>query len=240
MATANPYVGAARAAIGQGLGMGWGDEGEARLRSKLGQGQYEDLVKQIRSEYGQYAKENPYTAGALEFGGGALPGVAAMMIPGGQAAGVAQLLRAERLQDDLATRLQRPQHGGMDARTSLGRQMQEDRDHGVECGFRPCPGREVGDLGLDGDAVPFGQLPGLTQPDRRGIHRQHVHARPCQPHAVPSLAVAGNQDPRAGSQHGCLPDQKGVGGLAVDVMLAGKPLIPNRRNRHPYLPRKVT
>ena len=94
MATANPYVGAARAAIGQGLGMGWGDEGEAWLRSKLGQGSYEDQVKQIREEYGQYAKENPYTSGALEFAGGAAPGVAAMMIPGGQAAGAAQLQRS--------------------------------------------------------------------------------------------------------------------------------------------------
>ena len=94
MATANPYVGATRAVLGQGLGMGWGDEGEAWLREKLGQGQYEDLVKQIRQEYGQYAKENPYTAGSLEFAGGALPGVAAMMIPGGQAAGAAQLQRS--------------------------------------------------------------------------------------------------------------------------------------------------
>ena len=108
MATANPYAGAVRAAIGQGLGMGWGDEGEAWLRAKLGnseyspgwlrsmagQGSYEDQVKQIREEYGQYAKENPYTSGALEFAGGAAPGVAAMMIPGGQAAGAAQLQRS--------------------------------------------------------------------------------------------------------------------------------------------------
>jgi hypothetical protein len=94
MATANPYVGAARAAIGQGLGMGWGDEAEAWLRAKLGPRSYEDQVKQIREEYGQYAKENPYTSGALEFAGGAAPGVAAMMIPGGQAAGAAQLQRS--------------------------------------------------------------------------------------------------------------------------------------------------
>ena len=94
MATANPYVGATRAVLGQGLGMGWGDEGEAWIREKLGQGKYEDLVKQIRQEYGQYAKENPYTAGALEFGGGAAPGIAAMLIPGGQAAGTAALQRS--------------------------------------------------------------------------------------------------------------------------------------------------
>lgn len=86
--------GAMRATLGQGLGMGWGDEGEAWIRSKLGEGKYEDLVKQIRQEYGQYSKKNPIASGALEFAGGAAPGVAAMMIPGGQAIGAAALQRS--------------------------------------------------------------------------------------------------------------------------------------------------
>lgn len=90
----NPYVGAARAALGQGLGMGWGDEAEAWLRSKLGQGTYEENLAKIRGEYGAYSKEYPFTSGALEFTGGAAPGVAAMFIPGGQAAGAAQLQRS--------------------------------------------------------------------------------------------------------------------------------------------------
>jgi hypothetical protein len=71
--------------------MGWGDEAEAWLRSKLGEGKYEDLVKKIRSEYGQYAQENPFASGALEFTGGVAPGVAAMFVPGGQGIGAAQL-----------------------------------------------------------------------------------------------------------------------------------------------------
>lgn len=90
----NPYVGAARAALGQGLGMGWGDEAEAWLRTKAGQGSYEDNLRRIRQEYAQYAKEYPFTQGALEFAGGAAPGVAMMFIPGGQAAGAAQLQRS--------------------------------------------------------------------------------------------------------------------------------------------------
>lgn len=83
---ADPYVGAARAAIGQGLGLGWGDEGEAWLRSKLGQGEYEELVKRIRNEYAQYGKENPFVSGALEFAGAATPSLAALVVPGLQPA----------------------------------------------------------------------------------------------------------------------------------------------------------
>ena len=80
MATANPYVGGARAALGQGLGMGWGDEAEAWLRSKLsGSKGYETELARINQEYAQYSKENPFVAPALEFGGGAAPALAAML-----------------------------------------------------------------------------------------------------------------------------------------------------------------
>lgn len=100
---ADPYVGAARAALGQGLGMGWGDEAEAWMRSKLGQGKYEDLLKQIRSEYGQYAAESPFTSGALEFAGGVAPGVAAMFVPGGQGVAAAQAVRGAGILSRLAS-----------------------------------------------------------------------------------------------------------------------------------------
>jgi hypothetical protein len=91
---ADQLVGGTRALLGQGLGMGWGDEAEAWLRSKLGEGKYEDLVQKIRSEYGQYAQEHPFTSGALEFTGGVAPGVAAMFVPGGQGIGAAQAARS--------------------------------------------------------------------------------------------------------------------------------------------------
>jgi hypothetical protein len=87
-------IGSTRAALGQGLGMGWGDEAEAWLRSKLGQGSYEDMLKRIRSEYGTFSERYPLPALGAEFAGGVLPGVAAMMIPGGQPAGAAQLTSA--------------------------------------------------------------------------------------------------------------------------------------------------
>ena len=83
----------ARAVFGQGLGMGWGDEAEAWLRSKLQGEDYEKVLAKIRREYGEFSKENPFTSGALEFTGGVVPGLAAMLVPGGQAVGATQLAR---------------------------------------------------------------------------------------------------------------------------------------------------
>jgi hypothetical protein len=60
--------------------MGWGDEAEAWLRSKLaGSKGYESELARINQEYAQYSKENPFVAPALEFGGGAAPALAAML-----------------------------------------------------------------------------------------------------------------------------------------------------------------
>lgn len=84
----------ARAFLGQGLGMGWGDEGEAWLRSKLGGKPYEQALQQIRQEYAQYARENPATAMAAEFAGGMAPAVGMMFVPGAQPAAVAQAQRS--------------------------------------------------------------------------------------------------------------------------------------------------
>lgn len=83
-----------RAVLGQGLAMGWGDEAEAWLRSKLGDEGYDQALAKIRTEYGGFAKEHPIVQTLGEFTGGAAPGVAAMMIPGGQAAGAQQLGRS--------------------------------------------------------------------------------------------------------------------------------------------------
>ncbi len=66
-----------RAALGQGLGMGWGDEAEAWLRSKLPGGKtYEEERDKINREYGEFARRNPVSSAATEFAGGVLPMVA--------------------------------------------------------------------------------------------------------------------------------------------------------------------
>lgn len=84
----------ARAALGQGLMMGWGDEAEAWLRSKVGDENYDEALKDIRNQYARFSKESPYASGVSEFAGGMVPGVAMMLVPGGQAAGAAQLARS--------------------------------------------------------------------------------------------------------------------------------------------------
>lgn len=87
----NPYIGSARALVGQGIGMNWGDEAEAWLRSKIGQGSYEENLNKIRGEYTQFGREHPLLQGGLEFVGGAIPAVGAMFTPGGQVPGAARL-----------------------------------------------------------------------------------------------------------------------------------------------------
>lgn len=87
----DPYLNTARAVLGQGLGMGWGDEAEAWLRSKLGNEPYETVLPKIRQEYGDYTKQYPITQGVSEFVGGAAPGVGMMFVPGMQPAGLMRL-----------------------------------------------------------------------------------------------------------------------------------------------------
>lgn len=91
---ADNAVNLTRAVLGQGLGMGWGDEAEAWLRSKLGDQPYEQALGQIRQEYARYARENPGTAMAAEFAGGMAPAVGMMFVPGGQGAAVTQAQRS--------------------------------------------------------------------------------------------------------------------------------------------------
>lgn len=70
-----------RAALGQGLGMGWGDDAEAWLRSKLPGGQpYETELERINREYGEFSQRNPISSTAAEFGGGVLPMVASYLL----------------------------------------------------------------------------------------------------------------------------------------------------------------
>ena len=87
----DPYLNTARAVLGQGVGMGWGDEAEAWLRSKLGNESYETALPRIREEYGRYAKQYPITQGVSEFVGGAAPGIGMMFVPGMQPAGLMRL-----------------------------------------------------------------------------------------------------------------------------------------------------
>lgn len=82
----------ARALIGQGVGMGWGDEAEAWLRSRITGRPYGAERTRINQEYNQFQERNPYAAPAAEFAGGVLPAVGAYMalpFTGGASAPVA-------------------------------------------------------------------------------------------------------------------------------------------------------
>lgn len=82
-----------RSVLGQGLAMGWGDEAEAWLRSKLGDEEYEKALAQIRAEYGAFAEERPGLQITGEIAGGAIPAITAFLTPGGQAAAPAAAAR---------------------------------------------------------------------------------------------------------------------------------------------------
>ena len=69
----------ARNVIGQGLLLGWGDEAEAWVRSKLGEGTYEEAVAEIRAGNKAYSEDSPYASLAGEIVGGLIPTAAALV-----------------------------------------------------------------------------------------------------------------------------------------------------------------
>jgi hypothetical protein len=72
-----PYSGGAeatRAVIGQGLGMGFGDEIEAGLRAPFSDEDYKTIRDRLRAQQAQFGKDYPVTQTGLELAGGlALP-----------------------------------------------------------------------------------------------------------------------------------------------------------------------
>lgn len=69
-------------AVGQGLGLGFGDEAIARVRSKMEGRPYEDVVKEEREAYQRFQEKNPFTALGTELVSGIVPTVGMALIPG--------------------------------------------------------------------------------------------------------------------------------------------------------------
>jgi len=69
-------------AVGQGLGLGFGDEAIARVRAKMEGRPYEDVVKEEREAYQRFQEKNPFVALGTELVSGAIPTVGMAMIPG--------------------------------------------------------------------------------------------------------------------------------------------------------------
>lgn len=74
--------------IGQGLGFGFGDEAIAKVRSKMENRPYEEVLAEERAKYEKFVSQNPMIALGTELVSGAIPTAAAMFLPGAQPASV--------------------------------------------------------------------------------------------------------------------------------------------------------
>jgi hypothetical protein len=69
-------------AVGQGLGLGFGDEAIAKVRAKMEGRPYEDVVKEEREAYQRFQEKNPFTALGTELVSGLIPTIGMALIPG--------------------------------------------------------------------------------------------------------------------------------------------------------------
>ena len=152
-------------ALGQGLSMGWSDEAEAKARAAREQIPYEQALAQVRNEYSQFAEDNPIGAPLTEFVGGIAPAIAAMFVPGGQAAGVATGVRALGALGRIGSR-------------STGQNLLRATGTGVGTGAISGAGSTEGDrvvggalgAGMGGVLAPVAQLaPGLVGAGYRSV-----------------------------------------------------------------------
>jgi hypothetical protein len=69
-------------AVGQGLGLGFGDEAIARVRSKMEGRPYEDVVREEREAYEKFQNRYPFAALGTELASGIIPTLGMAMVPG--------------------------------------------------------------------------------------------------------------------------------------------------------------
>ena len=74
----NYWTNVARASLGQGLAMGWGDELEAKIRSMSGDETYQEELAMIDADYSKFSEDNQYVALGSEIAGGFIPTLAAI------------------------------------------------------------------------------------------------------------------------------------------------------------------
>ena len=92
-----------RTMIGQGALMGWGDELEGWLRSKIGLGTYKTERAKALADVEQFKQKYPVDAAYQEFAGGALPTAVATFFPPARAAvGARNVGALSRLRNALA------------------------------------------------------------------------------------------------------------------------------------------
>jgi hypothetical protein len=149
-----------RIALGQGLGMGWGDELEAAAAA-AGDETYEEALARIRAANQQYYEQNPNLAMAAEIGGGLLPTAASFFIPGpGTAAGTARAAGA-------LSRIRQMQQARRAAATARSPLAEAGREMIVQGGLGAVAGAGAADedrLGGAGSGAFMGGATGLATP----------------------------------------------------------------------------
>lgn len=68
-------TGYTRSIIGQGMGMGFGDEIEAGALAAVGSGSYDENIERIRGEQEKFSQDNPVISTGAEIAGGMVPAV---------------------------------------------------------------------------------------------------------------------------------------------------------------------
>ncbi len=108
-------------AVGQGLGLGFGDEAIARVRSKMEGRPYEDVVAEERKAYEQFQQKHPFVALGTELVSGAIPTIGMAMVPGaGTAGAVAGGSRMASAADRLRQAMPRFMQGPMGKAAATG------------------------------------------------------------------------------------------------------------------------
>jgi len=69
-------------AVGQGLGLGFGDEAIAKVRAKMEGRPYEDVVAEERAAYQKFQEKHPFAALGTELVSGAIPTIGMALVPG--------------------------------------------------------------------------------------------------------------------------------------------------------------
>lgn len=90
-------------AVGQGLGMSFGDEAIARVRAQMEGRPYEEVLAEERAAYEAFTKKHPIAALSTEVASGVLPTIGMMLVPGGQGAAGANIVRTAPTIGRLAT-----------------------------------------------------------------------------------------------------------------------------------------
>ena len=107
-------------AVGQGLGFGFGDEAVARVRARMEGRPYEDVLREEREAYQKFSEKYPITAIGTELVSGAVPTVAAMFVPGTQAASVVGGARMAQAAQRFGSVLPKFMTGQMGKATAVG------------------------------------------------------------------------------------------------------------------------